>query len=48
MITDKHYGGDNIGKGKRGKQDGTGPHEDSYMNRVGRSGRKAGHKKGKC
>jgi hypothetical protein len=31
-----------MGKNKRGKQDGTGPHKD------GHSGKKSGHKRGKC
>lgn len=38
-----------IGKRKKGVQDRTGPHEDSYMSRVlNRKGQKSGHKKGDC
>ena len=37
-----------MGKNKRGKQDGTGPHKDSYMAKTSRSGKKSGHKRGKC
>ena len=37
-----------MGKNKRGKQDGTGPDKDSYMAKTSHSGKKSGHKQGKC
>ena len=37
-----------MGKKRRGKQDGTGPFEGSYMFELGRRGRKAGRKRGEC
>ncbi len=37
-----------MGKNKRGKKDGTGPHKDSNMAKTGHGGKKGGHKRGKC
>ena len=37
-----------MGKDNKGKQDGTGPHKDSYEAKQGNVGKKAGKQKGDC
>ena len=37
-----------MGYNARGKQDGTGPFKGSNMARLGRTGRKAGRRRGNC